>query len=234
VSRGPGAAAAAPAAGEGVGVAGAPAVPLAHHFDSAAQQRSAIGLGMWVFLATELMFFGGLFAVYTVYRALYHAAFAAASHHLDLRLGALNTALLITSSFTMAMAVRAAAAGGRRSQAAFLAATMLLGLAFLTVKGLEYSHKVAEHLVPGPDFAFAGPSPGHARLFFGLYFVMTGLHALHMLVGIGVLAALLRPAAAGRFSAGYDDPVESAGLYWHFVDIVWIFLFPLLYLIGRH
>ena len=206
----------------------------AHHFDSAEQQREAASLGMWVFLVTEIMFFGGLFAAYTIYRLAYPAAFAAASRHLDVRLGGLNTAVLIASSLTMALAVRGAQQGRRGIVAVFLLSTMALGSVFLGVKMVEYHHKFVEHLVPGPAFRFPGTEPGHAAMFFCLYFGMTGLHALHMIVGLGVLAVMLEMAWRGRFTPHYHNPIECAGLYWHFVDIIWIFLFPLLYLVGRH
>jgi cytochrome c oxidase subunit 3 len=207
---------------------------LAHQFASLEHQRASTSLGMWVFLVTEIMFFGGLFTAYIAYRPLYGEAFTAASHHLDIRLGGINTAVLIASSFTMAMAVRSAQLGRRRPLAVFLALTMLLGLAFLRIKGIEYGHKFEEHLIPGADFRFSGADPRHAQLFFSLYFVMTGLHALHMIIGVGVLSWLLVLTQQGRISAEQHDVVECTGLYWHFVDIVWIFLFPLLYLIGRH
>jgi cytochrome c oxidase subunit III len=214
---------------------------LAHQFDNIEQQRQSTSLGMWVFLVTEIMFFGGIFTAYTVYRAAYAAAFAAASHHLDVRLGGVNTAILISSSFTMAMAVRGAQLGRRKSQVAFLALTLLFGLAFLGIKAFEYHHKFEEHLFPGPGFHFPpigvhGETidPRFARIFFSLYFALTGMHALHMVIGAGLLVWLIRKAARGEFSAEYHDPIECTGLYWHFVDIVWIFLFPLLYLIGRH
>jgi cytochrome c oxidase subunit 3 len=207
---------------------------LAHQFASLEHQRASTSLGMWVFLVTEIMFFGGLFTAYVAYRPLYGEAFTAASHHLDIRLGGINTAVLIASSFTMAMAVRSAQLGRRRPLAVFLALTMLLGLAFLRIKGIEYGHKFEEHLIPGADFRFSGADPRHAQLFFSLYFVMTGLHALHMIIGVGVLSWLLVLTQQGRISAEQHDVVECTGLYWHFVDIVWIFLFPLLYLIGRH
>ena len=215
---------------------------LGHQFDHLEQQRQATTLGMWVFLVTEIMFFGGLFTAYTVYRTYYAAAFAAASHHLDIRLGGINTAILIASSFTMVMAVRAAQLSQRRGiQVAFLVLTLVLGCAFLGIKAVEYQHKFAEHLFPGPGFVFPAHGvhgepidPRHARIFFSLYFAMTGMHALHMVIGAGLLVWLIRRAGRGEFSAAYYDPVECTGLYWHFVDIVWIFLFPLLYLIGRH
>ena len=216
------------------GGAGAGAFPLAHHFDDALQQTESASLGMWVFLATEVLFFGGLFAGYAVYRALYPQAFAAASHHLDVRLGTINTLVLIASSLTMAMAVHGAQTGRRRSLIVFLVLTMILGGGFLGVKTIEYGHKWHEHLVPGPWFDLDTPEPGHVQLFFSFYFVMTGMHALHMVVGIVMMVVLAVRSLRGRYGAAYYTPVELGGLYWHFVDIVWIFLFPLLYLVGRH
>ena len=207
---------------------------LHHHFDSLEQQYEAASLGMWVFLATEVLFFGGLFLTYLVYRLWYPQEFGEASRTLDLFWGATNTVVLITSSLTMALAVAAAQEGNRSKTTMFLLVTMLLGAAFLGVKAVEYMHKFAEHHVPGAGFTFEGEHPEHAQIFFSLYFVMTGLHALHMLIGLGVLAVMAIMARRGRFSAAYSTPVEVAGLYWHFVDIIWIFLFPLLYLISRH
>jgi cytochrome c oxidase subunit 3 len=207
---------------------------LAHHFDSLDQQREATTLGMWVFLVTEVLFFGGLFTVYTVYRAWYPEAFAAASHELDVVLGTLNTAVLITSSLTMALAVHAAQMNQRKLLMVFLVLTILLGTTFLGVKGVEYYHKFVEHHVPGPGFQFEKEYARHAQLFFSLYFLMTGLHALHMIIGIGIMLWMLAWARRGIITAEYYSPIEISGLYWHFVDIVWIFLFPLLYLLGRH
>jgi cytochrome c oxidase subunit III len=205
---------------------------LAHQFDDAAQQYESSMLAMWIFLATEIMFFGGLFAAYTVYRALHPSAFEAASRHLDIVLGALNTGVLLTSSLTMALAVRCAQIGKRQSTVVFLIVTMLLGAAFLGIKGTEYYQKYTDHLVPGASFSFPGPFPREAEMFFYLYFAMTGLHAIHMIAGIGVVSVMAVQAARERFTAAYYTPLEVAGLYWHFVDIIWIFLFPLLYLIG--
>ncbi len=207
---------------------------LKHHFDDLEQQKNAATLGMWVFLVTEIMFFGGLFVGYTVYRWRYAAAFAAASHEVDLPHGAINTIVLIGSSLTMALAVYFAQNGARKALIVFLIATMLLGTCFLGIKALEYSHKFEHHLFPGPSFEFTAADSGAAQIFFIFYFVMTGMHALHMIVGLGLLAVLVVLAARGRFTASYNSPVEITGLYWHFVDIVWIFLFPLLYLIDRH
>jgi cytochrome c oxidase subunit 3 len=206
----------------------------AHQFDDAEQQREAASLGMWVFLVTEIMFFGGMFTAYSVYRLFFPGAFGHASHELDVVLGTTNTAVLIASSFTMALSVHAAQVGRQRRLVWALLATMLLGSAFLGIKLTEYAHKFHEGFVPGPRFHWPGPEAPQAQLFFSLYFAMTGFHALHMVIGIGLLAWLVLAARRGRFGAAYNTPVENVGLYWHFVDIVWIFLFPLLYLIGRH
>ncbi len=205
-----------------------------HQFDDVGQQYEAASLGMWVFLLTEIMFFGGLFTGYVVYRAAYPLAFAEGSQHLDILLGGVNTAVLIGSSLTMALAVHSAQVGERRALVRFLLLTMLLGLVFLGIKGLEYAHKFEEHLVPGGGFLSLGPHAQQIQLFFGFYFSMTGMHALHMVIGIAVLALLAWQAWRGRFSPAYFTPIELTGLYWHFVDVVWIYLFPLLYLLGRH
>ena len=207
---------------------------LAHHFDTLDQQRESASLGMWVFLATEVMFFGGLFTAYVVYRGMYPEFFAAGSRELDIRLGGINTAVLICSSWTMAMAVRAAQLGRRNGQVWFMVGTAALGLVFLGLKAIEYGHKFTHHLVPGPNFQYAGADANHVQLFFSVYFVMTGVHALHMIIGLGVLARLVPRAWRGAYGPDHHHPVECFGLYWHLVDIVWIFLFPLLYLLGRH
>jgi cytochrome c oxidase subunit 3 len=209
-------------------------VAVSHQFDDAEQQVEASTLGMWTFLATEILFFGGLFLVYTIYRLAYPQAFAEASNHLDVVLGAVNTAVLIGSSLTMVLAVHSARIGSRRGLILFLLATLVLGGIFLGIKGVEYAHKFHEHLVPGADFRFTGADPRHAAIFFSIYFAMTGMHALHMIIGAGLILTLVGMAWRRRFSPEYFTPVEMVGLYWHFVDIVWIFLFPLLYLIGRH
>jgi cytochrome c oxidase subunit 3 len=202
-----------------------------HQFESVEQQADTSRLGMWAFLVTEVLFFGGLFAAYTVYRIQFPQAFTEASHHLDYIIGAFNTAVQISSSMTMALAVHAAQIGNRHRLVIFLALTILLGSVFLGVKVFEYHEKFVHHLVPGPHFHFEGAHGREAQLFFGLYFAMTGMHAVHMIIGIGMLSTLLVMSARGRFSPEYNTPVELAGLYWHFVDIVWIYLFPLLYLI---
>jgi cytochrome c oxidase subunit 3 len=214
------------------GVAHHPA--LAHHFEDLDQQREAATLGMWVFLVTEVLFFGGLFATYLVYRSWYPEAFAEASHHLDIVLGTINTIVLITSSLTMALAVHAAQTNRRQLVFVFLVSTMALGATFLGIKGVEYFHKFEEQLIPGSNFEFEAQYFQHAQLFLSLYFVMTGLHALHMIIGLGIMTWMLAWTWNGTITDAYHSPIEISGLYWHFVDIVWIFLFPLLYLIGRH
>jgi cytochrome c oxidase subunit 3 len=206
---------------------------VAHQFEDSEQQQEAASLGMWVFLATEVMFFGGLFASYAIYRYLHRAGFEAGSHHLNVTIGAINTAVLICSSLTMALAVRAAQLGKRKSLMAFLASTMVLGLVFIFIKlAIEWRHDYLEGLAPGVNFTFAGLHAKSIEMFFVFYFSMTGVHALHMVIGEGILATLLVLAWKGRFGPSHYNAVETSGLYWHFVDIVWIFLFPLLYLIG--
>jgi len=207
---------------------------LLHHFDSVEQQKEASSLGMWLFLVTEIMFFGGMFTAYVFYRSLFPNAFAAASHELDLTMGAINTAVLICSSLTMALAVNSAQLGRRKSLVWFLILTIVLGSVFLGIKAVEYHEKFVHHHVPGPSFHFDGPDPANAQLFFSIYFGMTGLHAFHMIIGIALLAILAIRAHFGRFTSEYYTPIDMTGLYWHFVDIVWIFLFPLLYLLGGH
>jgi cytochrome c oxidase subunit III len=248
---------------------------LQHHFDDLDQQHDASTLGMWAFLATEVMFFGGLFAAYAVYRYIHFDAFAAATHHLNVTLGAFNTLVLLTSSLTMALAVRAAQLRRRTELVQFLGLTMVLGGAFLGIKAYEWHKDYEEHLVPGVNFRWEGkqigryglpdpPRPGdgniravleqypdlleHAgsakvgptptselgravQLYFVLYFFMTGLHAFHMIIGIAMMAIMAALAWRGWFSGGGVTQIEVAGLYWHFVDLVWVFLYPLLYLI---
>ena len=208
---------------------------VAHQFDDAEQQVSSATLGMWVFLLTEIMFFGGLFGAYTIYRSLYPGAFASTSHYMDPYLGATNTAVLICSSLTMAMAVRSAQIGKQKALIWFLIFTMIFGVAFLGIKGIEYHQHWVDHKVPGFGFEYnEEPNYFHnAQILFCFYFFMTGFHALHMVVGLILMTTLLVMAVRGRFGPAYFTPVEIGGLYWHFVDIVWIFLFPLLYLIGH-
>jgi cytochrome c oxidase subunit 3 len=207
---------------------------LRHHFDDSEQQLESSTLGMWVFLVTEVMFFGGMFGSYTVYRNLFPEAFASTSHFMNVTIGAINTGVLICSSFTMVLAVRSAQLGQKRALITFLVLTLVLGCIFLSLKYVEYHEKWVDHHVPGPSFHYAEPQfARQAQILFFLYFAMTGMHAVHMIVGAGLLTTLIIMATRNRFSAEWYTPVEMIGLYWHFVDIVWIFLFPLLYLIGH-
>jgi cytochrome c oxidase subunit III len=202
------------------------------------QQRETASLGMWIFLSTEVLFFGGLFMTYTLNRSTYPDIFSEASKTITLWLGAVNTVVLIGSSLTMAMAVWASQVGKKQMVTVFLISTLVLGSVFLGIKGVEYHDKFVEHHIPGLNFNFEPgadiPTNAHAQLFFSLYFAMTGLHALHMIIGAGLIIWLIKQSLRGRFTPQYNTPVEMIGLYWHFVDIVWIFLFPLLYLIDRH
>jgi cytochrome c oxidase subunit III len=206
---------------------------LAEQFDDLEQQHSAAKLGMWIFLATEVMFFGGLFLAYTVYRYLYWETFAAASRHTEVILGGVNTAVLLFSSTLMALAVRASQLGRRTQLVRLLLATAALGIVFMVIKGFEYQKDFVDHLVPGTHFLWHEANPHAAEIFFWLYFALTGLHAIHVTVGIGILLVLALLASRGVFANGNYMPVEISGLYWHFVDIVWVFLFPLLYLAGH-
>jgi cytochrome c oxidase subunit 3 len=219
-----------------------------HHFETEEQQREAGSFGMWLFLLTEIMFFGGMFFAYLLYRNWYNPAFIAASHQLSITLGAINTAILISSGFFMALGVWAAEVRKKNLLVLFLVLTTIFGFAFLGIKAVEYNEKFEHHHIPGSNFdvsEFVNPAahglhetplaPDMAektQIFFFLYFAMTGMHALHMIIGLGLLFWLTWRAHRGEFSSGYVAPIENFGLYWHFVDIVWIFLFPLLYLIN--
>jgi len=221
-----------------------------HHFETEEQQREVGTFGMWLFLLTEIMFFGGLFFAYLLYRNWYYPAFAVASNQLSVPLGAFNTVILISSGFCMAVGVWAAEVRKKNLLVLMLILTTFFGLVFIGVKGVEYHEKYENHHIPGADFSvaqFVNPaaygikeqplSPDmaqHTEIYFFLYFAMTGMHAVHMIIGIVLLFWLIRRANRGDFSSGYVAPIENFGLYWHFVDIVWLFLFPLLYLINRH
>ncbi len=220
---------------------------LLHHFETVEQQKAASNFGMWLFLMQELMFFGGMFMAYLVYRAWYYPAFASASYTLDWKIGLLNTIILLTSSFFMTLAVHYAEARQAKAVANSILATIVLGIIFLGLKSTEYYAKFVEHHVPGNSFSIqdfvtgnaanAGLAPDmaqHTSLFFSLYFAMTGMHALHMIIGIGILAVMYFKARGGAYTEGHTAPIDYASLYWHFVDVVWIFLFPLLYLVNRH
>lgn len=192
-------------------------------------------LGMWIFLSTEVVFFGGLFLSYAVYRWAFPAGFAAGSDKLEVLKGTINTAVLLTSSLTMALAVRSASTGQKaRTQAAWLFATAALGLLFLAIKASEYRKEALESLVPGRGFHYPGPLSPEVEIFFKLYFSMTGLHAVHVTIGCLLMIWFGVAALQGSYSKEYHTPIEGAGLYWHFVDLVWIFLYPMLYLIKRY
>ena len=211
---------------------------LQHHFASMDQQRESSTFGMWLFLLTEIMFFGGLFCAYLVYRATYYQAFVEGSQAMNIWLGATNTAVLICSSLTMALAVRCAQTDNRKLMVILLIITMLFGLAFLGIKAIEYHEHWTHNQFPGPNFSFpqaeaAGVNPQNVSIYFSLYWAMTGLHALHMVIGVALVLWIAITAARGIYSADYYSPVENVGLYWHFVDLVWIYLFPLLYLIRK-
>lgn len=210
-----------------------PVPGLQEHFATMEQQSDASTMGMWVFLVTEIMFFGGMFTAYMVYRHAYPAAWAAGSEQMDFWWGTINTAVLICSSLTMALAVRASQTGRRTMLVTLLIITMLFGCVFLGIKAIEYHGHWVEHQFPGPNFRFAGADSQHVQLFFSLYWAMTGFHALHMAIGVGLVAFIAFRSWKGRYTPEYHNPVENVGLYWHFVDIVWIYLYPLLYLISH-
>lgn len=210
---------------------------LWHHFDSLAHQEETTTLGMWIFLATEVLVFGAIFTGYTVYRAAYSASFEAASRHLNLLIGGVNTIVLLTSSLTMALSVQAAKLNQQRKLVIYLALTALFGIVFMGFKAIEYYGDYREQLVPGIAFdpsQWTQPDvhPAQVQLFLIFYYCLTGLHAVHLTIGIAIIASLAVMARRGAFSPQYHAPVEIWGLYWHFVDLIWIFLLPLLYLIG--
>ena len=221
-----------------------------HHFETQEQQREAGSFGMWLFLLTEIMFFGGMFFAYLLYRNWYYDAFFTASNQLSVLLGGINTAVLITSGFFMALGVWAAEVRKKQFLVWALILTTVFGCVFLVIKFFEYKEKYELHHIPGATYSVAqfvnpaaygikeNPLPPDVaqktEVFFFLYFAMTGMHALHMVIGVFILFWLIWRANRGEFSEGYVAPIENFGLYWHFVDIVWLFLFPLLYLINRH
>jgi cytochrome c oxidase subunit 3 len=220
---------------------------LHHHFDDLGQQRECNSLGMWAFLATELMMFGGLFFAYSFYRWMYPVAFHVGSEHLNIQLGTLNTFVLLFSSLSMAMAVHAAAERKRKPLVNWLLVTWLLGFSFLAIKAVEWGIDYQEGLIPAVKWHyFSEPqhaealnallaqhiTPDHVKMYFTIYFCMAGLHAIHMIVGLILVGIVAWLGHKGKFTNGNDQPVELSGLYWHFIDIVWVFLFPLLYLIA--
>jgi cytochrome c oxidase subunit 3 len=218
-------------------MASSPAATHWHHFDDLEHQQQATLFGMWIFLATEILIFGGIFTGYTVYRIQYAAAFEVASRHLNLWIGGINTLVLLTSSLTMVLAIHAIQRDRARTSALYLLLTAVLGMAFLAFKAVEYYVDYRENLVPGfavnpAEWAALNVRPQHVQLFLIFYYFLTGLHAIHLFIGIAVVLILAWMTRRGRFSTEYHSPIESWGLYWHFVDVVWVFLLPLLYLIG--
>jgi cytochrome c oxidase subunit 3 len=222
----------APATTNEDGEALSPQFHVAHHFDSADHQFDSGKLGIWLFLAQEVLFFSGLFCAFAIFRNKYFDAFVEAHHHLDWKLGSVNTVALLSSSLTMALAVRAAQTSKKKLGVAMLGLTIAFAAVFMCIKYVEYSHKFHEGLLPGRHFTAEGFAHPEANIFFGIYFMMTGVHGLHVLVGIGLLTWILIGMAKGKFSSRYYAPVEGVGLYWHLVDLIWIYLFPLLYLVG--
>ena len=205
---------------------------LAHHFSEVEQQRESAKLGMWLFLLTEILLFGGLFVAYTIYRVWQPDMFYNAHKYLDIYMGTLNTVVLISSSVTMALAIRSMQLDDKRKAVIFLGATLILAGVFLVVKYFEYSHKIHLGQLPGELYTFTGIEGDNPHIFFSIYFMMTGLHGIHVLAGMGTIAWILRRTVRGDFSPEYYTPMELTGLYWHLVDLIWIYLFPLLYLIG--
>ena len=207
---------------------------LREQFNNPVQQRETSTVAMWVFLVTEIMLFGGLFTGFSVYRLAHPYAFDLGSGEMEFRMGAINTAVLICSSFAMAMAVYSAELGKRMRLIGFLVLTIVIGLVFLGIKFLEYYMHYRDHKVPGIWFEQAGPEAPYVQMFFVFYFIVTGLHALHMIIGIGLLSVLALRTGLGSFSEKYHTPVDLTGLYWHFIDTVWVFIFAVFYIPGAH
>jgi cytochrome c oxidase subunit III len=205
---------------------------LQHHFSDSEQQASASKLGMWLFLLTEMLLFGGLFVAYSIYRAWNPDMFYEAHKQLNIQLGMINTIVLISSSVTMALAIRSTQLGNRKLTARFLIVTLLFAAAFLVIKYLEYHHKFELGQLPGKYYTFTGLQGSNPHIFFSIYFMMTGLHGIHVIGGMGLISWILYRTTRNQFSPAYYTPLEMTGLYWHLVDLIWIFLFPLLYLIG--
>ncbi len=205
---------------------------LQHHFSGSEQQAAAAKLGMWIFLLTEILLFGGLFCAYAIYRAWNPQMFFEAHKQLDVHLGMTNTIVLIISSVTMALAIRSMQLGKKQLTIRFLIATLLCAAVFLFIKYLEYEHKFHLGQLPGRYYTFTGLKGANPHIFFGIYFMMTGLHGIHVIGGMAVISWMLFRTARNQFSPEYYTPLEMTGLYWHLVDMIWIFLFPLLYLIG--
>jgi cytochrome c oxidase subunit 3 len=207
---------------------------LGIQFDNLKQQQEAATLGMWIFLATEVLFFGGLILAYLVYRSTYTDIFDQAGKEFNLAIGTVNTAVLLTSSYFMALAVHAVRTDRNKRAANFLATTWGLGFIFLGLKAYEYYDDIIRHVVPKFPLEYPIPSSNTSSILYLIYYTMTGLHALHLAIGLGVIAVIFLRTRRNDFSKIYHAPIELTGLYWHFVDVVWIFLYPLLYLMDRH
>lgn len=205
---------------------------VAHHFESAEQQFESSKLGLWLFLVTEVMLFGGLFVAYIIFRALYPEMFAEAHHHLNKVMGAINTVVLICSSLSMALAVQAVQNNKHAKAVKLMLFTLACAATFMVIKYFEYQAKFEHHLFPNASFDFAAFKSTNANLFFSLYFLMTGLHGLHVVIGMGLITWVMIRTRKQQFSDAYYTPVELTGLYWHLVDLIWIYLFPLMYLIA--
>ncbi|MDF1544285.1 MAG: cytochrome c oxidase subunit 3 family protein [bacterium] len=205
---------------------------LAHHFTEVEQQQESAKLGMWLFLLTEILLFGGLFCFYAIFRAWNPDIFHNAHFHLDVVMGTLNTVVLITSSVTMALAIRSLQLDQKRAALWFLWSTLILAGIFLVVKYFEYAHKFHLGQLPGKYYTFQGIEGTNPHIFFSVYFLMTGLHGIHVIAGMSIIGWLIVKTSRNRFSSQYYTPVEMTGLYWHLVDLIWIFLFPMFYLIG--
>lgn len=205
---------------------------LAHHFSEADQQRESAKLGMWIFLVTEVLLFSGLFVFYAIYRAWNPEMFINAHYFLDVTLGSLNTVVLISSSVTVALAIRSMQLNNKKQTIILLIFTLALAATFLVVKYFEYSHKFHLGQLPGKYYTFTGIEGTNPHVFFSVYFMLTGLHGIHVIAGMIAIGWVLYRTYKGHFSAEYFTPIENAGLYWHLVDLIWIYLFPLLYLIG--
>jgi cytochrome c oxidase subunit III len=205
---------------------------LAHHFGDMEQQRESAKLGMWIFLLTEILLFGGLFTAYAIYRAWNPDMFYNAHKHLNIYLGSINTIVLISSSVTMALSIRSMQLNNKKRTMIFLVATLLMAAVFLVIKYFEYHHKFELGQLPGKYYTYTGIEGTNPHIFFSIYFMMTGLHGIHVIVGMGIISWMLLKTMKNTFSPEYYTPLEMTGLYWHLVDMIWIFLFPLLYLVG--
>jgi len=208
------------------------AAHLQNHYADSEQQRESAKLGMWIFLLTEVLLFGGLFVTYGIFRAWYPEMFFNAHKHLDVLLGSVNTIVLISSSVTMALAIRSLQVNSKQHAIMFLILTLLFAATFMVIKYFEYSHKIELGQLPGRMYTYTGVQGSNPHIFFSVYFAMTALHGLHVLIGMIVIGWVLYRTIKNHFSHEYYTPVEMTGLYWHLVDMIWIFLFPLLYLIG--